>query len=215
MALRSEDIAMAHRDDVCSFYAIINLFKRRGLRPPTFEELVELYFALDPKCTCRERQLYGGLINHETHALIVESDFHGLVVAGAVPRGVPPEVVLKPFLNMGYHFIIGYAWKHPDDGQVILHAVVVEGYTEEGYQVIDSAGGYSEDSLIELEPTPTPEEHQERKRWKEIHPHGARRILPFVPLRTHGNPLGIDPYFIMAFPSTTEDISPEFAGFVR
>lgn len=203
--MKPEDIAMSHHPEACGYYSIINLFKLRGFDPPKFADLAASFLSLlkrdEPKAGRRAGfTVYSGMTAFDELGLIEQFGFPYLCAVSVIPRReppVPPESVLKPLLLAGADLILGYYFRQPT-GQRTLHSVVCDGYTAEGYKVIDSAGGYAEGSVIEFEPNYTPEYLYEWQCRKERQTHGANRILPFAPVR-QGSGLGLDPYFMIVY----------------
>lgn len=179
----------------CALSAAVNLFKLRGQTPPALRDLMRA-------CpTWRE-----GVLQTEAVELIRCFGFPQRVELLAFRCfSRRPDLVLKPLLRIGCHFILGYSWRHPQTGAVIQHAVVCDGYDSRGYRVLDSSGGYASDSLIEFEPRPSMAEYNFIQRMKEKYPHGSRRVLPYGPaVADPSEGIGLSPLFVCAFPDPEE-----------
>jgi hypothetical protein len=210
MTLQTTEIAMQHHPLACAYYSVINLFKLRAAQPPTFGELVAEVLTQRKSDSLLFGRRSGaspldGVSELEQLQLLYKFNFPAFGAVGIIPYALhnDPRAVLLPLLLSGAHLLIGFKWRRHDNGEIIQHSVVLEGFEDRGYVVIDSGQGHSEGSLIELEPNPSPAELNFMARMAEKHPHGVRRVLPFCGVgdsRT-SRPLGLNPYFLIAYPT--------------
>jgi hypothetical protein len=198
--LATEDIAIQPYQICCAHATIFNLFKLRGLEPPTFEELDRLLEAC-AAATGRKDASEGSRCADVQNVL---AWYNFLTAAIVVPRSGQPEPhkVLTPFLDAGCNLILFFNWKDLESGEIVTHITLAEGYNEQGYQVIDGEPGfYPEGKPFELEMRMQPDELDAVKSWLETHSHGSRRLLPFYSTAVlPEEPLGMLPYVVVVYP---------------
>lgn len=205
--LASEEIEMQPNHLGCGYYAVVNLLKSLGHRSPRVFQVRAAYRAFraqeyGDKCLTEDAPLS----IYDLFRLCIDFGAHLPFTFGlwAIPSEswAKPEGFITGLLAQGARLLAGYHWRRPTDGTAIGHALVVEGFGEQGYKVLDSAGGYAEDSIISLEPNPTPAEYRDMLRRQQLHKHGARRILPYIPVRRGRDALGLEPLIVAAYPRT-------------
>jgi hypothetical protein len=197
----------------CGLYAIINLFRALGHRAPNYAQLRRAHSEL-------RREAYGEASPSPAAPLTLFDQFHLCAEFGAalpVTFGlwaIPPSAWRKPdgfltgLLSQRALLLCGYQWRLPkdeaNDGGLTGHSLVIEGFSEEGYQVLDSTGLFADGSVIELEPRPTSEEYRRMWRRQTLNKRGARRVLPYIPVRRAPSELGLEPFVVAAYPNTLD-----------
>jgi hypothetical protein len=191
MKLDSREIEMQPVGVGCTLCAVINLHRARGLAAPTFEGLAQML-----------PEWKQGTTVEQDIALLERLSFPARCQSASFnPKWLKfQRAILKVLLRCGFHLILGYAFKHPQGGYV-QHVVVADGYNDQGFTVLDSAGGYAEDSVIEFEPNPSAVDMEFIQRMKEKYRCGSRRVLPFEPLRAaYDAGAGLNHYFVIVWP---------------
>ena len=175
MPLADSEIARAHDPLACGYYAIINLYKLRGLEPPTYAHMAAAFLDDLKRQTLYIRRAAGhtvyGLTAFDQLGLLVRFNFPALCAVYALPKWTTAEDVFPEMLAGGCHLIVNYTWERAD-GSAMGHSVVAEGLKPEGLSVLDSASG-------------------------------ARETLPFQATATHEKQIGFHPVFLVAFPGVT------------
>jgi len=204
--LATKDIEKQAYSNSCAHTQIINLFKLRGIKPPSFDDVNE---GLDLVIrSTRSRDVIGDQdtpTSYEIFFFLALTDF----VCGIV--GIPPafwaepQKILKPFLDTGCNLLIFYTWREPESGEVMTHVSLAEGYDESGYKVIDGEPQYyPEGAAIELEPQMPEVSMEDLKEWAESQTHGSRRTLPFFNVAVHASAsergLGLAAQVIVIYP---------------
>ncbi len=189
MKLESHQIEQQPRGAGCAIAAIINLHRARGVDAPTFAQMAHWW--PEWRAGANIGQMIEMLELMKFPVACILGQFH--------PPVFRLQLALMRFLfRFGFTFLIGFTFKHPQGG-FIKHVVVADGYRREGFEVLDSAGGESEDSIIEFEPNPSPSEYNWMLAMEKKYPHGARRILPFEPLSVEGQ-AGLNREFVAVLP---------------
>lgn len=207
--LASENIVAAHHHNVCGFYAVINLFRLRGLKAPGFDKLAATFLAMvKTEGFSHARRpgysIYRGISEADIVALLNAFSFPAVCAAAILPPGASPREVFTSFLSAGCHLIVSYDYRNPFTRLLTSHAVVATGNIVEspvrGMEVLDSGAGHEDGSVISLQPQYTDEEKEAMQQRANEHPHGARRVLPFYDVATNQKPLGLTPWFVIAYP---------------
>jgi hypothetical protein len=131
--------------------------------------------------------------------LLTECSFPAFCAVGAIPAYATALEIFPPLLKIGCHLIVNVTlqWQ----GQMLAgHSVVVEGFNEDGFLVVDSTGGYPEGSRIELETNYSAKQLKTFRRRREKVPYGVRRLLPYAQTQTVSDPVGIHSYFVIVYP---------------
>jgi hypothetical protein len=175
---------MASHNNVCGHVAIINLFKLRGLKPPTLDQVID---GLDLLGTVSGSARIGNPDDPVAVDILNFLSASGLIVAllGIPPAFWPePQKLLTRFLDVGCHVLLFFNWRKSETGKVLSHVTLAEGYDGKGYHVIDGEPGYyPEGKTIELEPEAiSPEESAKIRQWMESNSHGSRQVLPYYPI---------------------------------
>jgi hypothetical protein len=198
---------MQHNPETCSYYAVINLFRVRGLKSPTFDELADLHLEGVAADEYRKPATRGEpLTPFDYFSLLAWVPFPSLCALMYAPHGIDRRLIIEPLAEAGCHFILSYSWRHPATGAILGHTTVLERCGESGYVVLDSHGGYEDYSTVELEPSALSLEQTEAMRERlRRSPHGVRNIIPYdTGVCTPEHPVGFNDYFIVAYPNISE-----------
>lgn len=128
--------------DLCAYYAIINLYVKCGLEPPTIERMLDIW---------SPRPGGEGIGTLEQMAVLMELGFPSMVALGIIPRGLTARDVFPPLLDVGISLLVGIQYKSmiTPEGAVILgdadfadmpvigtHVVVPFEHSSEGFNAI-------------------------------------------------------------------------------
>ena len=205
MQLASEQIAKTHHPLACGYYALINLYKLRGVEPPSFGRLSAAFLSYLKNDSLFSRRssnsnLYG-LTPFDQFRLLTDFSFPAFCCLAAIhPRSSAREMFSQLLLSR-CALIVSYTWQRPD-GALIGRSVVAEGCNQRGITVLDSTAGFDDGSMIELEPRWTPEEIKRIEERRDARSHGTRRILPYARTATKSDPVGIHTFFLIAYPNS-------------
>jgi hypothetical protein len=202
--LPTEQIRSQENGTDCGANAIINMYRVLGLEPPTVTLIAENFGVLVAQSPIhRNRRYDDGIGALDTYYLLYALCFPEPFALGAIPVGVRARDVFVPLLNVGCVLIVGYQWRL--FGEVLAHAVVVEGYDADGLQAICGGGFNAPDTIVNFDSNFS--QTQIDAMFANLQPHGCRCTLPFEPvLRAEGD-LGISPYFIIARRAPTSPAS--------
>ena len=202
--LRTTEIEMQDYSNACADVAIVNLFKLRGLTPPSREDISNQLTQLFSGPRIGDQQAPKAI---EVLNLLISHGFFCALVGVPPSFWSAPQKILTRFLDAGCNLLLYFNWRMPE-GPVSTHVTLAEGYTERGYRVIDGEpGGHRpEGSTIELEPNmPSEAELEQARQWMQTHSHGNRLMLPFINIAVSHSPqelaLGLLPHFIVVYPS--------------
>jgi hypothetical protein len=153
--LATEEIYMSAYNNDCALATIINLFKLRGLKPPSFDEVNQGLYQV-AQVVRRGASVIGDQEAPtvlEVQTFLALTDFLSAQIIIPQSFWKEPQKILTRFLDEGCHLIIFYNWRDSETKEIITHVTLCEGHNEQGYSVIDGMPGYfPEGKLIELEP---------------------------------------------------------------
>ncbi len=211
MPLDDADIEAQRHSDTCADVAIINLFKLRGLEPPSYDFLDECFATAAPSDAVDRA-------TNTTATFQILAALSSFVVAQVIIPSAnyrAPHEIIKHFLDQGCDLLFFFAWREPEHGEIVYHVSVCEGISERGYLLID--GEFRHEGFpveFELEPTMIPTaEQKDAAIAAAANPdtHGSRRVLPFCEVTSRVlAPMGITPHvgllvhFIVAYPNISE-----------
>lgn len=203
--LAESEIVKVRNAGECAHDAVRNLFKLRGLAPPSHDELDQAFGVMR-----EHRARFGvaatgeGPTGVELLNLLASSGRFLCSLVVIPPQfSDDPRQLITYYLDRGFSLLLAFNWRDPATRAVDTHIVVAEGYTAEGFAVLDGEPDLGQGRVIELEPREfTPEQLEALRPRFAAATSGSRRVLPFYPSASPpARPLGIIPQFVAVSPA--------------
>lgn len=153
-------------DELCTFYALLNLYVWAGLEPPDVGHMLGLarqMYTASPE--------YMGLRPADQFLLLHELRFPLLASLAVMPPGLSARECFPPLLDAGCGLVVGY--DHLEDGRAWGHSVVAYEWEEAGVNVLCSGSAGYEGTVVEWERSGPADVSDER-------PHGCHKVVPWL-----------------------------------
>lgn len=116
----------------CAIVAIVNLYRRMGLEPPTFERIGAVITGL--RAEMPNMSPVGMLTMLEMFTVLVKLGYPAATAYGVTPENLSAADCLPAVLDQGCGVIVGFVIVK--EGQLFTHAGVVDSYNKQWVEIL-------------------------------------------------------------------------------